>query len=108
MVLADIYLLVYRIPCFENFIESILPIQRDFFFVEGTFAIISLMTAKAIDGTPLTSSPMTNDQSNGTSNTFEEMIILEKVGIATTLAFFVGIVQVSSINRTKSTGRIFY
>lgn len=51
------------------------------------------MTAQAIDGAPLQFSNVVNNQS-------DTMIIKEKVGLATTLAFFVGIIQVYFLNST--------
>ncbi|CAF3881784.1 unnamed protein product [Adineta steineri] len=59
----------------------------------GTFAVISLMTAQAISGTPLQSFNIINNQSYVASNIYDEIIINEKVGIATTLAFLVGLIQ---------------
>ncbi|CAF4419368.1 unnamed protein product [Rotaria sp. Silwood2] len=67
---------------------------------QGTFAITSLMTAQAIDGASLQSRNVINNQSYILSNISDSMIISEKVGLATTLAFFVGIIQVSSTNST--------
>ncbi|CAF1228653.1 unnamed protein product [Rotaria sordida] len=60
----------------------------------GTFAILSLMTAEAINEIPLESFNGINNQSyDVTLNLSDAMIINEKVGIATTLAFLVGLMQ---------------
>ncbi|CAF4190112.1 unnamed protein product [Rotaria sp. Silwood2] len=65
----------------------------------GTFAIISLLTIKAIDGVTLTSSTLiTNDtiiESNISyiSDISNDALMHEKLGIATTLAFLVGLIQ---------------
>ncbi|CAF4850408.1 unnamed protein product [Rotaria sp. Silwood1] len=63
--------------------------------VYGTFAITSLMTGQAIDGASLEYSNVINNESYVLSNISEAMIISEKVGLATTLAFFVGMVQLT-------------
>ncbi|CAF3613631.1 unnamed protein product [Rotaria sp. Silwood1] len=62
---------------------------------QGTFAITSLMTGQAIDGASLEYSNVINNESYVLSNISEAMIISEKVGLATTLAFFVGMVQLT-------------
>ncbi|CAF3969115.1 unnamed protein product, partial [Adineta steineri] len=59
----------------------------------GTFAVISLMTAQAIDGVPLQSFDTINNQSYTTETVSDVMIINEKLGIATTLAFLAGLIQ---------------
>lgn len=61
-----------------------------FLFSQGTFAVISLMTAQAIDGVPL----QTTISIENVSNVTDAMLVSEKIGIATTLAFLVGTVQV--------------
>jgi hypothetical protein len=52
------------------------------------------MTAQAIDGTPLHSTSTINNTAMMSADISDALIIREKVGIATTLAFLVGIVQV--------------
>ncbi|CAF0827107.1 unnamed protein product [Adineta steineri] len=59
----------------------------------GTFAVISLMTAQAIDGVPLHSFNTINNQSYMTETVSDVMIMNEKLGIATTLAFLSGLIQ---------------
>ncbi|CAF3504424.1 unnamed protein product [Rotaria socialis] len=65
----------------------------------GTFAIISLLTAKAINGVSL---PPLNSTINDSiiesnfsyiSNVSSDALINEKLGVATTLAFVVGLIQ---------------
>lgn len=55
----------------------------------GTFAIMSLMTSQALGKIDF-------DQINQTNLTsdIENEILYEKVGVVTTLAFFVGLIQV--------------
>lgn len=65
------------------------------FLYQGTFAIISLMTAQAIGGVPIDLTA--NTTINGTIvtvNLTAEEVLAAKVGISTTLAFFVGLIQV--------------
>ncbi|CAF3537398.1 unnamed protein product [Rotaria sordida] len=59
----------------------------------GTFAITSLMTGQVIDGASLQSLNVINNQSYIPSNISDAIVISEKVGLATTLAFVVGIIQ---------------
>ncbi|CAM4840736.1 unnamed protein product [Rotaria magnacalcarata] len=66
----------------------------------GTFAIVSLLTAKAINGVSLPSLNSTTNESIIEANfsyisnvSSDALLINEKVGIATTLAFFVGVIQ---------------
>ena len=61
---------------------------------KGTFAIISLMTAQAISGVPLDLSNSTQNGTTMATNVTETDLLAAKVGISTTLAFFVGIIQV--------------
>ncbi|CAF1291273.1 unnamed protein product [Adineta steineri] len=59
----------------------------------GTFAVISLMTAQAIDSVSL--QPMNLIMSNESiSNATDSLIIDTKVNIATTLALLVGLIQI--------------
>lgn len=62
---------------------------------QGTFAIISLMTAQAISGVPLASTDPSSNFSLANSSRTAEELLAEKVGISTTLAIFVGLFQVS-------------
>ena len=59
------------------------------------------MTAKTIDGIPLQSSMTIGNSSSVASNISNDALMSEKVGIATTLAFFVGLVQVCNHNCMK-------
>lgn len=52
------------------------------------------MTAQAINGVPLDIENLVKNGSSIVSNDSEALIIEEKVGLATTLAFCVGFVQV--------------
>ena len=62
----------------------------------GTFAVISIMTAQAIDGVSLPSMGMmdTNNSSITDSNVTDSSVDSEKLAVATTLALLVGFVQV--------------
>ena len=75
----------------------LLMIGRSCFFVvcPGTFAIVSLMTAEALDGIQLESVSDSNNQSSSQMNEFDPVIASEKVGLATTLAFLIGAIQVN-------------
>ena len=53
----------------------------------GTFAVISLMTAQAIEGVPQTSLSVANES--------DASIMSDKISTATTLALLVGLVQVN-------------
>ena len=60
------------------------------------------MTAKALDGIPLESS-FVDDNSTlsfdlNATNSSSSSELLQKAGIATTLAFFVGLVQVCNVH----------
>lgn len=63
----------------------------------GTFAVISLMTAQALEGVPIDMTTLTSNKSGLMSNNTDDLILMEKVGIATTLAFLVGSVQVRQL-----------
>ena len=65
-------------------------------FTLGTFAVISLMTAQAIEGVIPSSMHLNNhnETSFSLSEASNSLIISEKVNIATTLALLVGLVQV--------------
>ena len=53
------------------------------------------MTAQALDRIPLESVSDSNNQSSTQMSEFDPVIASEKVGIATTLAFMIGIIQVN-------------
>jgi uncharacterized membrane protein len=70
------------------------------FFIKGTFAVISLMTAQAI-GTvlPLSINSVDHNQTSFSfSDQSESLIISHKISIASTLALLVGLIQVSFDN----------
>ncbi len=71
----------------------------DVFFLVGTFAVISLMIAQAIEdvlGSSVNASNM--NETFSFSNDSNSLILNEKISIATTLALLVGIFQVNFNN----------
>jgi len=69
-------------------------------FFLGTFAVISLMIAQAIEGVINPSMNLINHNQTffSFSNESHSFILNEKISIATTLALLVGLVQVSFDN----------
>lgn len=66
-------------------------------FYIGTFAVVSLMSAQAIESVSHTSINLINNNNQSLSllsNVADSVIINQKIGVATTLVLLVGIVQV--------------
>jgi MFS superfamily sulfate permease-like transporter len=72
---------------------------KSLLFFVGTFAVVSLMTAQAIESVSQHSMNLiSNNQSFSLiSNVTDSFIINEKLNLATTLALLVGLIQVNFV-----------
>jgi len=70
---------------------------KSLLFFVGTFAVVSLMTAQAIESVSQHSMNLINNNQSFSliSNVTDSFIINEKLNLATTLALLVGLIQVN-------------